>query len=447
MHSFLDGKVIMHPGDCLDALAVIPADSLDSCVTDPPYGLGEPPDPLVMLQAWLAGDVYEVASKSAGFMGKEWDSFVPQPAHWKAILRVLKPGAHVLSFFGTRTYDLGVLAMRLAGFEIRDSLQWLYGSGFPKGVNVGKAIDEHFGVEREVIGLRTYGDGQTYQGGDESGRTGGGIMGEAAKRAPSMATVPATPEAAQWEGWNTALKPACEPLVLARKPLSEKTVHQNVLRWGTGALNIDGCRVATCDNLSIGAGKINLAGGRGGVTGGEQHSEGRWPANVVHDGSADVVDRFPQADGGRFPAHGGSTTNVYGKRAGVNQPARNMEWRGEGGSAARFFYNAKADAFDRMTSDHPTIKPVDLMQYLSRMVTPAGGTLIDPFAGTGTTGEAAWREGLHAILIERDPVYQEHIIKRMAMAFTSDRERRVTVNLAKVAKGKKKQAVLPLFEG
>jgi hypothetical protein len=449
--SFLDGCVCLHPGDCLDALAALPPDSIDACVTDPPYGLGEAPDALAMLQAWMAGEPYEVAGK--GFMGKAWDAFVPQPAHWKAVYRVLKPGSHVLAFFGTRTYDLGVLAMRLAGFEIRDGLQWMFGSGFPKGMNISKAIDKHFGATREAVGPDPYEARR-----NKTSNKFQDIYGAIDAQPSCPVTAAATPQAAEWEGWNTALKPAFEPIVLARKPLSESTVAANVLRWGTGALNTNGCRIAYEEGGTIASNPAlrvrtghALKGRAGGFNAGalEDRSDGvsqagRWPANVIHDGSTEAVAAFPETgDSPPIGSMGGGSNkhSIYGDFAGQ----RHENGYGDSGSAARFFYSAKADAFDRMTSDHPTVKPVDLMQYLTRLVTPPGGTLLDPFAGTGTTGEAAWREGFKAILIERDPVYQEHIAKRMSLANVSDRERRTAVKAAKLAKGKIKPADLPLF--
>lgn len=358
--------VMLCAGDCVDVLKCIEAESIDASVTDPPYGLGREPDAVEMLKAWIAGGHYDVRSKS-GFMGKEWDAFVPQPAVWKELFRVLKPGAHVLCFFGTRTYDLGVLAMRLAGFEVRDLAAWLYGTGFPKSRN--------------------------------------------------------------------ALKPAIEPIVLARRPLSEDTVAANVRRWRTGALNIDGCRVATTDQVhcmgdGFRTGKYGGQIGHGDTTmtgeAWKMSAEGRWPANVVHDGSNEVVGAFPiigssfrkgdRAPSGQRAVYGTFQTRTDG-----------LEQKGGGymdsGSAARFFFSAKASKGDRANSKHPTVKPVSLMQWLTRLITPPGGTVIDLFAGTGTTGEAAWREGFKAVLIERETEYQDDIRRRMKLSMLSDDER------------------------
>ena len=298
----------LHRGDCLEVLRTMPDNSIDAIVTDPPYGLSKEPDMAEVLKHWLAGDDY--VHKGKGFMGKSWDSFVPGPAVWRECLRVLKPGGHLVSFFGTRTYDMGVLAIRLAGFEVRDQLAWVYGSGFPKSQNVSKAIDKaggnplsfrrfaeayaeavakagmtHTEVDRR-LGLASAGSNSCYwaradhRGGlpprhhweavrdllslpavierlyDAAERE--VLAVERRKNAPSgivsagresvdierEITAPATEAARQWDGWGTALKPAQEPIVLARKPLTG-TVATNVLDHGTGALNIDGCRVGS----------------------------------------------------------------------------------------------------------------------------------------------------------------------------------------------------------
>ena len=455
--SFLDGKVTLHAGDCLPAMKTLASNSVDAIVSDPPYGLGKEPDPLVMLRAWLEGGHYEVASKS-GFMGKAWDLFVPQPAIWKEAFRVLKPGGHIVCFFGTRTYDLGALAIRLAGFEIRDMASWLYGMGFPKSHNVSKATDKHLGVSRERVR-------------DDNPRnpkaTGGGRDGtegatrpwiEAAiergyheKDGPIPATAAAA--AAAWDGWGTALKPACEPIVIARKPMIG-TVAENVLRHGTGAINIDACRVGS-DMRSRSTGQqisenTSMAGGNysreivGTV-------EGRWPANIIHDGSDEVVGAFPRTKSGAGECfvqdsgagRYGNTSSAFGAES--RKPGTSVINYGDEGSAARFFYTAKADADDRLGSKHPTVKPLDLMQWLVRLVTPPGGLVLDPFAGTGTTGEAAFREGMRAILIEREPEYQADIARRMAHAMAGPEERKRVI-AATQSKGKPQDAG-PLFAG
>lgn len=401
---FLSGKVTLLAGDCQERLKDIPDNSIDACVTDPPYHLvsivkrfgAENAKPaLSSSQRRFAktGYAYSIDGEgkptpdqygrlSKGFMGKEWDGgdIAFRPEIWMEVLRVLKPGAHILSFGGTRTYHRMACAIEDAGFEIRDCIQWLYGSGFPKSHNVGRKLDE-------------------------------------------------------WDGWGTALKPACELIVLARKPLIG-TVAENVLGHGTGALNIDGCRVAideSVDDPRLGGNgdwssdkmaKNVYEGGYAGVRVGSSPL-GRWPANLIHDGSSEVADLFPVSDGQQGDLIGNnkwersSPNGIYGKMG----PASDFIRRGDGGSAARFFYTAKADADDRIGSKHPTIKPLDLIQYLIRLITPKGGIVLDPFAGSGTAGEAAWREGMRAVLIEREKEYQEDIRRRMSLAMSGPEER------------------------
>lgn len=449
----------LHLGDCLETLRALPDSSVDSIVTDPPYGLSKEPDMAEVLRHWLAGDDYQ--HNSNGFMGKSWDSFVPGPAVWKECLRVLKPGGHLLAFFGTRTQDMGTLAIRLAGFEIRDSISWIYASGFPKSLDVSKAIDKAAGAEREVIGKRT--DGRyAYEfngtananrptgaaaGTDDAERIGGFVSEK------GIITAPSTDAARQWQGWGTALKPALEPITVARKPLVG-TVAANVLAHGTGALNIDGCRVPTSDKLgggmvSMGRPKVSEGWDRPWMHDAEvterkkaeaaekvaaAEALGRWPANLIHDGSDEVVVLFPANAGASAPVKGTEasevTNGIYGKFA-ERVPG---SFFGDKGSAARFFYCAKASRKDRNEgvgagdrpavttkatmreredadwparngNHHPTVKPTDLMAYLCRLVTPPGGTVLDPFMGSGSTGKAAMREGFRFIGCELSPEY------------------------------------------
>ncbi len=325
----------------------IPDNSVDAIVTDPPYGLS--------------------------FMGKKWDYDVPSIEIWAECLRVLKPGGHLLAFAGTRTQHRMAVRIEDGGFEIRDMIAWVYGSGFPKSLDVSKAIDKAAGAEREVLGYTE--NARPNRVGKETKLSGAQTIG-------GEITAPATDAARQWQGWGTALKPALEPITVARKPLVG-TVAANVLAHGTGAINIDGCRVPTEDNLNGGAysnGSKDLDNATSyatGVNAGEfVQPAGRWPANLLHDGSDEVLAGFP--DGA---------------------PAK-------AGSAARFFYCAKASKSDRGDGNtHPTVKPTDLMRYLCRLVTPPGGTVLDPFMGSGSTGVAAQLEGFKFIGIERDPAY------------------------------------------
>ncbi len=382
-------RITLHSGDCLDILPTLAECSIDSCVTDPPYGLS--------------------------FMGRNWDHGVPGIPFWKEVYRVLKPGAHLVAFGGSRTYHRMACAIEDAGFEIRDSLMWVYGSGFPKSHDVSKGIDKAAGAEREILETR-----KVAVGFDVDRQGGGGwSAGEV------VITAPATDAAREWEGFGTSLKPAFEPVVLARKPLSESTVAANVLRWRTGALNIDGCRVETDEDR-----RRNARGGENGLTGTgtfkirERRAEeqpqtaGRWPANVCHDGSDEVVAAFPTTAPGKknnAPQEQYRANNknaVYGKSMGGGYHA-GFDDQGNG-SAARFFYSAKASKADRAGSKHPTVKPVSLMQWLCRLITPPGGTVLDPFAGSGTTGAAARLEGFRVVLIEREAEYQQDIRNRFA---------------------------------
>jgi len=418
----------LHLGDCLEVLAGLSDNSVDSIVTDPPYGLS--------------------------FMGKRWDYDVPSVAIWQQCLRVLKPGGHLLAFAGTRTQHRMAVRIEDAGFEIRDMIAWVYGSGFPKSLDVSKAIDrmdaseeqekrrlrftswirsqgvtsrqideatgtnmgghyttassqpaimtrEHLEAcrhlfqnvpewveietnvrsiesqnmaNRHVIGSKPSSLGGTVAAGDRNQE-----MIQSHKNKIVPITAPATDAARQWSGWGTALKPALEPITMARKPLAG-TVAENVLEHGTGALNIDGCRVgdevrvasftslAACHGNALGA--PGTAEARRGTQSEPKEYVGRWPANLIHDGSDEATAPL--------------------------------------GNAARFFYCAKASKDDRESdNNHPTVKPTTLMAYLCRLVTPPGGTVLDPFMGSGSTGKAATVNGFRFIGIERDPAYHK----------------------------------------
>ena len=338
-------------GDCLEQMKTLDDNSVDSIVSDPPYGIS--------------------------FMAKKWDYDVPSVEVWREAMRVLKPGGHALIACGTRTQHRMVVNIEDAGFEIRDVVSWIYGSGFPKSLNISKAIDKAAGAEREVVGTETrYNEpsGIVAAGRDE--RT----------LIERKITAPATEAAKQWDGWGSALKPSSEFFTLCRKPLSEKTIAANVLKWGTGGINIDGCRVGTEEKLHPSSSTKMKYGGNAmneSSTKNDpnwvQNTQGRFPANLIHDGSQEVLKLFPE----------------------TNQ-----------GSAARFFYCAKASKKDRNeglpegeTSSHPTVKPTALMRYLCRLITPAGGTVLDPYMGSGSTGKAAMLEGFNFVGCEIDDNY------------------------------------------
>lgn len=402
--SFLDGKVILHGGDCLDVLDTLPENSIDACVCDPPYHLTSIVERFGKEGAAVADDSAKGGAfkrASAGFMGKVWDGgdIAFRPEVWRKVLRVLKPGAHLLAFSASRNFGRMQVAIEDAGFQTRDCIleildtdprvaafvnslndaqrvaflqivvessdigglmAWLFGTGFPKSHNIQKQL----------------------------------------RRAGN-------PRADEFAGFGTALKPAFEPIVMGRKPLIG-SVGENMLTHGVGAINIDAAR----------------------ITSGE--SKGRWPANVIHDGSSAVIGAFPDSDGQRgLAAAGGAKSGAIYGDFGENFTAH-PEPRGDAGSAARFFWSGKADADDRLGSKHPTVKPVDLIQYLVRMVTTPGQTVLDLFAGTGTTGEAAWREGRRAVLIERELEYRADIARRMSLCLAGPEERRRESIKAKV---------------
>ncbi len=435
--------------------------SVDSVVTDPPYGLS--------------------------FMGKRWDYDVPSVEIWAECLRVLKPGGHLLAFAGTRTQHRMAVRIEDAGFEIRDMIAWVYGSGFPKSLDVSKAIDKMDAAQEQECRRMAFTEWVRSQGvtprqideatgtnmgghyttaasqprimtrehlevcrhlfievpqwveqeadkrsvesqnfknrevvGEKSGLDGGGFgdVGHGLKSTTILITTPATGAARQWEGWGTALKPALEPITVARKPLVG-TVAANVLEHGTGALNIDGCRVGTDEVL----GRLNTSpstfnhknttpwvDNSGGL--------GRWPANLIHDGSDEVVAAFPKEGRSTKPSGTGGAFEATGAFPIRSDPVKHAD---VGGSAARFFYCAKASKKDRGAENiHPTVKPTDLMGYLCRLVTPPGGVVLDPFMGSGSTGKAAVREGFRFIGCEMSPDYMEIANARISFELYGD---------------------------
>ena len=424
------GNATLYCGDCLDVLKTLPDASIEAIVTDPPYGLA--------------------------FMGKHWDYDVPAVEVWQECLRVLKPGGHLLAFAGTRTFHRMAVRIEDAGFEIRDMIAWVYGSGFPKSLDVSKALDKMAGAEREILGENPNGR-ITVRTSEAWAKPWNG-----SKEAGAMnLTSPTTDGARQWQGWGTALKPALEPIALCRKPL-DGTVAQNVMTHGTGGINIDGCRVNLADSESPedfrrvdtkpSARMVNAFAQdkwskeqfqrkteRG-------HDAGRFPANLIHDGSDEVVALFPQTtSGGSQSSWGSGNANLETTVYGGGWSTESGQGFHDTGSAARFFYCAKADKSDRDEgldamqerirdvgdhrpsgtfgerlgprddgserkpafgrNHHPTVKPTDLMRYLCRLVTPPGGTVLDPFMGSGSTGRGAALEGFHFIGIEREPDY------------------------------------------
>lgn len=381
---------LMH-GDCLERMRELADNSVDSIVTDPPYGLS--------------------------FMGKKWDVSVPSVEIWKEALRVLKPGGHLLAFSGTRTYHHLAMNIELAGFEIRDQLQWIYGQGFPKSHDISKAIDKDAGAEREKIRYEwkdTAQQDKPFQSGFGDNRP----WIEKAKQQgfyEAAGTEPVTDAAKKWNGWGTALKPANEPIVLAQKPLWQDTIAKNVLEHGVGGLNIDACRISTTDKLQKLNGSFSFNSGSGAN---EKNKTiefvdaglGRFPSNVLLDEeAAELLDEQVKgklhAPGNKNPSKAGQGKNVKYNTAGLVKDASAFNLGGDPTKASRFFYVAKASPSERGDNSHPTVKPVALMEYLIKLVTPPRGTVLEPFMGSGTTGVAAKRLRFNFVGIELDKKY------------------------------------------
>lgn len=371
--------------DCVEGMKLLDDNSIDSIVTDPPYELG--------------------------FMGKKWDStgIAYNVDVWRECLRVLKPGGHLLAFGGTRTYHRMACAIEDAGFEIRDQIQWLYGSGFPKSMDISKAIDKAAGATREIVG--------TYETHDIRSN---GLMDKKGSIEVDI-TAPSTPKARQWQGWGTALKPANEPICVARKPISEKTIAENVMKWGTGGLNIDGCRIGTEVRNNPQAGFIRrgrtdeevFLGTDKNRPEGTVEVTGRFPANVILDEEAGKLldeqtgilksgSNCVRTKTGSFLEHGG-----LGKAGDVQVTY------GDSGGASRFFYCAKASKKERGEGNtHPTVKPLSLIKYLITLVTPLNGICLDPFEGSGTHQRACIALGFNYIGFEIDKDYFKIIQSR-----------------------------------
>lgn len=436
-------------GDNIEALRAMPDNSVDVVVTDPPYGLSTNPNIPAILAGWLRDGQTPDHAVGKGFMGKSWDSFVPPPAFWREVHRVLKPGAYAAVFAATRCEDVMGMSLRLAGFEIRDVVDWLYGSGFPKSHNVPMQIDKAAGL----IGHR-----------------GKGIVvaGRGLQRDPENGKVieehkPISPLACAWEGYGTALKPAREPIFIVRKP-PDSTVASNIERWGTGGINIDATRIAS-GTLTSNHGRGVASAVSKGIYGdssaqaaGQSKGQllGRWPANVILSHGPDCAEvcapGCPVAEldaqsgtvGGVAPPSGpthngtsmslargkmlvGNTAQFHGKVQGasaffyVSKAARSERERGcehlpaRSGAAAveraegSAGVNSPRAGAGRLTSEvrnhHPTVKPIAVMRWLVRLLAPPGGRVLDPFAGSGTTGVACAAEGIPYTLIEREAEY------------------------------------------
>lgn len=406
-------------GDSLHVLKTMEDNSVDSVVTDPPYGLSKEPDINEVMTKWLAGEEYDHGH--GGFMGKSWDSFVPHPDLWREVIRVLKPGGHALVFAGTRTQDLMTVSLRIAGFEVRDVIEWIYATGFPKSHDVSKAFDRRAGAEREVVGKDPNSVGRTLE--REY------IVGTGVKRTRNkFITTPATDLARKWDGWGTALKPSHEPIIVVRKPLIDAetgrklTVADCVEKYGTGAINVDATRIGNESRVNQPAANkpenvVNYAP----VKSLEDRPpakkvEGRFPANCITLDSDQFYSKYFNVTPNVSPAE-------LSKKA--SKKDRNSDWQGEeidiqdtisdsitvgslfcvdcgvvlGGNKrseckelGHVIENRKHIKAP-VKNSHPTVKPTDLMAWLVRLVTPPNGTVLDPFAGSGSTLVAAKREG------------------------------------------------------
>lgn len=411
--------VAVHHGDSREVLKGFADASIDSVVCDPPYALVSIGKRFGAENAAAAkpGKTGAYARASAGFMGQRWDTGETafDPEFWRGVRRVMKPGAHLLAFGGTRTFGELQVAIAAAGFEIRDSILDLVD---PQGAVQAflNSLDE----EQVRAFVKCYDDA-----------TWGGllawILGSGFPKSHN--------QKGEWEGYGSALKPAFEPIVVARVPMIG-TIAANLEAHRTGALNIAGCRIGDEEVSTHSRGKNGAFPKRPGEVCAEEsgrkqdqragldHSArvGRWPANVIHDGSAEVIAAFPDTASGTGAVKKASADGYQGNALGKeSRPAGTpMISHGDAGSAARFFYSSKADAADRCGSKHPTVKPIDLMAYLCRLVTPPGGVVLDPFAGSGSTGMACLREGFDCILIEREAQYVEDIHRRLKHVEGSD---------------------------
>ncbi len=427
-------NIDLRQGDCLEVLKTIPDNSVDSVVVDPPYHLtsivkrfgkeGSAP-------AQFGTDgAYARASK--GFMGKEWDGgdIAFRTEVWSECLRVLKPGGHLLSFSHSRTYHRMAVAIEDAGFEIRDSIMWIYGSGFPKSHNIGKAIDKIQGNEREVVDVKEQSGAKFKNWSDDPNETRWHNQGF---NKLDGRTFDLTRGQSDYEGWGTALKPAHEPICMARKPLSEKSIAENVLKWGTGGINIDGCRIEFEDTQNAATnpkfrkennykmpepgqesnGAVKFTSSKN-----EYDTSGRFPANIILDEEAgkllDEQSGVSEYNKKRKPGNykGGHRKEYVGTIDNDIEKKVEGQFFSDKGGASRFFYCPKTSKKERnagleegVKSSHPTVKPIKLMEYLIKLVTPKGGVVMDCFMGSGSTGIAARNLGFRFIGIEREQEY------------------------------------------
>lgn len=473
----MDDMSKLHLGDCMDVMRSMPDSSIDAIVTDPPYGLafmgakwdsfggstGRQTVGERQAEGRRYADENEGAPRYANSHGKkvtrgEMAAFqAAMTPVFEEALRVAKPGAHLLCFGGTRTFHRMACAIEDAGWEVRDCIMWVTGQGFPKSMDVAKAIDKHLGVKQKVVGHRETDPQKGFSKVKGMG-TGAASIGDEVNSTRYDLTEATSDEAKEWEGWGTCLKPAWEPIIVARKPL-DGTVAHNVLTWGVGALNIDACRVGTDTITTQGGDKFpNLYGTFKPAQ--ESTHVGRFPANLVHDGSQMVLDLFPQSKGqqgdvtGNEPSHPAdgvcygeyngrhtfakrgdsgsaarffnelrdgeeSANRTYTDRGGTNFAAKPGKRREPADTPARFFYCAKASKKDRGEGNtHPTVKPTALMEWLVKLVTPQGGVVLDPFMGSGSTGVACANLGRRFVGIEREWEYM-----RIAGPRIADRER------------------------
>jgi site-specific DNA-methyltransferase (adenine-specific) len=391
-----------------------------SIVTDPPYGLGTIKDIGEYLKSWLSDSSTDHLVGSGGFMGKEWDKEVPPPSLWKTWITRARPGAHALVFAGTRTQDLMGMSLRMSGLELRDIISWIYGSGFPKSLDVSKAIDKNAGAERtNVISSYRTGEGAAFKNAGN-----GREQPHEAKAKTIEITAPATESAKQWNGWGTAIKPALEPITLCRVPISEDTITNNVLKWGTGALNINACRIGT-ENLSHeydrewndNSGEMGQRYGQDSRESGKIVPDGRFPSNVIFDDeAAEMLDEQSGVLKSGLLAKHHKVSGSGGQSGFLGQSMKRDSFHKDYGNdsrfASRFFYVAKPSPSEKKGSHHPTVKPLKLMRHLVKLVTPKDGIVLEPFCGSGTTLLACEKEGMSCKAFELDPSYCDIILHR-----------------------------------